>query len=158
MNELQKRLALSKILSSSSLLRMEQSLPDCLFLVVYDDIDGVHAIEHQGRNVVLAFAEESACDDFCADLASTMARVPRSVPVSINVLDAVCEQLGVHAEVVPTGRAVIPPTRTKAVLGHDPSLRARQSELDYIYAMMEEDFADEGVVRETVVGVGSVWD
>ena len=68
--------------------------------------------------------------------------------IFIDDLDQVCQKLGVHVQVVPTGVELIPPQQHVKQLGKvNRRLREQQDHLNYVFDMMDgADFEEEGLL------------
>ena len=79
--------------------------------------------------------------------------------IFIDDLDQVCQKLGAHVQVVPTGVELIPPQQHVKQLGKvNRSLREQQDHLNYVFDMMDgADFEEEGLLlsgSESSIGIG----
>lgn len=137
-------------------------LPETVYIVTFlpnTPQQGIHTIEYpknSGSNVVMAFCEVDACEEFCRHLHDQGFFEPHPQAVRLESLYNFADTVGVFCQVVPPGTRMVPPTEQVSHLGqHDSSLRHDQSDLDYVMYMMEEDIEEEGaLLSHEAVGSG----
>lgn len=69
--------------------------------------------------------------------------------LSLDALNEFCETLGVYVQVIPDGVELIPPQQNVEQLGqHNRSLKDQQNHLNYVFAMEDGGFEEDGMLLE----------
>mmetsp|Transcript_25539 Transcript_25539/g.52247 ORF Transcript_25539/g.52247 Transcript_25539/m.52247 type:complete len:237 (-) Transcript_25539:616-1326(-) len=115
--------------------------------------EGVHTVEFpkgSGNNVILAFESKDECEKFSENLPASLRVQKEDKPqeMKLEFLEAYCEPLGVHVQVVPKGMDIRPPTENVKSLGHDANLMDQKHVLDYLFDLLDEnEIEEDGAVQ-----------
>lgn len=140
--------------------------PDDVHIILFNpntDREGVHTIEFQGNNMILAFESRFECDQFSACLKKQHFFDPTPQEIKLASLEDYCEQIGVKVQIVPKGLKLVPPKKNVLNLGLNPNLEEEMKMLDYLFQisgdMEDEDVALDSAATTTVVdGTTGAWE
>lgn len=114
----------------------DDTKPDDVHIILFNpdtEREGVHTIEFQGNNMILAFESRFECDQFSACLKEQHFFDPTPQEIKLNSLEDYCEQIGVKVQIVPEGLSLVPPKESVLNLGLNPNLEKEMKMLDYLF-------------------------
>jgi len=140
--------------------------PDDVHIILFNpntDREGVHTIEFQGNNMILAFESRFECDQFSACLKKQHFFDPTPQEIKLASLEDYCEQIGVKVQIVPKGLKLVPPKKNVLNLDLNPNLEEEMKALDYLFQisgdMDDSDIAvDSAAVTTAVDGTTGAWE
>lgn len=142
----------------------DRPMPENVHVVVFQPgtmNQGAHTIEYpkgSGINVVLAFESIESCRQFAASLAEQKFVDPTPCQYRLQDLQKFFSTIGVFVQVIPDGVVLKPPTQNVPKFGHNPSLYKTKQNLDYVFAMFDDDSDDIGSVDTTITLSTGAWE